>query len=250
MGGCNLAVLASGEGTNFQAIADHVAAGVLQNVNLIVLVYNRPEAKVKDRAEKCGVPSEFVSHVGKDRREFDGEVIDTLNRYDIDLIALAGWDRIVGVEFIEKYRWKILNIHPSLLPFAGGKGMYGRKVHSAVLESGVKVTGPTVHYVDIAVDRGPIIDQYPVYIGDIYGRDIPWEDKVALLAERVLLYEHRLYSRVIQLQADGRIKVKTEKLEIDGATVNVAIVVLDYSGNWLEEWNKRQGKFLALQNER
>ncbi|WP_309491891.1 phosphoribosylglycinamide formyltransferase [Candidatus Hecatella orcuttiae] len=250
MGGCNLAVLASGEGTNFQAIADHVAAGVLRNVNLRVLVYNRPEAKVKDRAEKCQVPSEFVSHAGKDRGEFDEEVIDTLNRYGVDLIALAGWDRILGAEFIEKYRWKILNIHPSLLPFAGGKGMYGRKVHKAVLESGVKVTGPTVHYVDIAVDRGPIIDQYPVHIGDIYGLPIAWEDKITLLAERVLLYEHRLYSRVIQLQADGRIKIETEKVEREGMTWELTIAVPDYSGNWLKEWNERQRKFLALQNEK
>ena len=214
-----LGVLASGEGSNFQAIIDHVRLGILRGIEESVLIYNSSEAKVANRAEKHGVPSEFIPHKGKDRVEFDREIMRTLDRYGVDLLALAGWDRIVSSMFVERYRWKILNIHPSLLPFAGGKGMYGKKVHRAVLESGVKVSGPTVHYVDIAVDQGPIIDQHSIYIGDICLLEKRWEEKVSLLAERVLAYEHRLYSKVIQLQVDNRIRIQTHRLEREGFSV-------------------------------
>lgn len=240
-------ILASGEGTNFHAIAEHARLGILRGVEIAVLIYNHPEASVRRRADSYGVKCQLISQEGKGREEFDRDVMNSLEKFGVELVALAGWDRIFGMEFIKRYSWKILNIHPSLLPSFGGKGMYGRKVHRAVLSSGAKVSGPTVHYVEVAVDQGAIIDQQPVYIGDIYKLDLSWEDKVSLLADRVLVHEHRLYSKVIQLQVDGRIKLERREAEREGRLTEISLAVPDYGGSWLSDWEARQTKFVDFQ---
>jgi len=236
-----IAVLASGEGTNFQAIVDHIKLGILRNVHLDLLIYDRAEAKVAERAKREGIEAYFLNI--KDREEFDKELLKLLKRRDIELVALAGFLRILGEEVIKEYKWRIMNIHPSLLPSFGGKGMYGLKVHRQVLISGVKVTGCTVHYVDVAVDAGPIILQKAVKVDEeIYQVFSKNQDlAVDMLAKKVLKFEHKLYPKALQLQADKRIKV--ESLNLEGREVN--FVRIDYSNNWEKEWEERQRKYAS-----
>ncbi|GBC74905.1 Phosphoribosylglycinamide formyltransferase [archaeon HR06] len=234
-----MAVLASGEGTNFQAIVDHIKLGILRNVDLNLLIYDRTEAKVAERAKREGIEAYLLNI--KDREEFDRELLKILKSRDIELVALAGFLRILGEEVIREYKWKIMNIHPSLLPSFGGKGMYGLKVHKNVLLSGVKVTGCTVHYVDVAVDAGPIILQKAVNIDEeIYQVFSQNPDlAVEILAKKVLKFEHRLYPKALQLHVDKRIKV--ESLNFEGKEIN--FVRIDYSNNWEKEWEERQKKY-------
>lgn len=237
----NVAVLASGRGSNFQAIAEHERLGIFDGVNIAVLIYNHPEANVARIAEEYGAPSVFIEYRKKRRTLFEGEIMDTLESYDVELACLAGWDQIVGAKLFESYRWRLMNIHPALLPAFGRKGLDGRFVHRAVLEYGVKVTGATVFYVDISVDRGPIITQAPVEVREeelsLFSTNLP-EDKeraVEVLSDRVLVHEHRLYSKAIQLHADGRIRVVGDK------------TIVDYSGGWEEAWREREKPFIEYQ---
>ena len=236
-----VAVLASGRGSNFQAIVEHERLGVFKGVEVAVLIYNHPEANVARIAEEYAVPSVFIEYRGKKRTVFEEEVLGTLKEYDVDLACLAGWDQIVGARFFETYRWRLMNIHPSLLPSFGRKGLNGRFVHMAALEYGVKVTGATVFYVDISVDRGPIIVQEPVEVREeeiaLYSSDLPGdrERAVEMLSERVLVHEHRLYSKAIQLHAEGRIRVLGDK------------TIVDYDEDWEEEWREREQPFIEHQ---
>ncbi len=242
-----IAVLASGEGTNFQAIVDHVKLGILKNVDLELLIYDRQNAKAAERAKREGVENYFLDI--KDRYEFDRALLKILKERNIELVALAGFMRILGEEIIREYQWKIMNIHPSLLPSFGGKGMYGLKVHQAVLMSGVKVTGCTVHYVDVAVDAGPIIIQQGVRIDEKIYELFSQNPSKAIeeLSRKVLRYEHRLYSKAIQLFADNRLKVESQVIETKEGKKMVNFVRVDYSNNWEEEWDKRQRKYIEFE---
>lgn len=237
----NVAVLASGRGSNFQAIVEHERSDIFDDVNIAVLIYNHPEANVARIAEEYDVPAVFLEYRRKKRTIFEDEILDTLKSYDVDLTCLAGWDQIVGAKFFETYRWRLMNIHPALLPAFGRKGLDGRFVHRAVLEYGVKVTGATVFYVDVSVDRGPIITQAPVEVREeeisLFSTNLP-EDKeraVEMLSDRVLVHEHRLYSKAIQIHADGRIKVVGDK------------TIIDYSGGWEKAWKERERPFIDYQ---
>jgi phosphoribosylglycinamide formyltransferase-1 len=254
-----LAVLASWRGTNAKAIFDHVRLGVLRGVEPVLLIYSDAEAPVRRIAEAYGVDALYIPHRGVPRAVREGEILEALRRYGVDLVALAGYDYILSASFIEQYRWRILNIHPSLLPFAGGKGMYGMRVHAEVYRAGAKVTGPTVHLVDESVDGGPILDQWPVYIGDIYALDLPYEEKLSIMADRVLMYEHRLYSRVIQAVADGRLEVRTEKVKAprvveEGGRIRYVeeevertYAILNIDGAWMQQWRERQRAYVEFQ---
>lgn len=253
-----LAVLASWRGSNFKAIMDHIRLGVLQGVEPVALIYSDENAPVREIAARYGVNSYFVKHRGVPRRRREEEMLAVLKDNGVDLIALAGYDYILSGDFIKEFKW-VLNIHPSLLPFAGGKGMYGMWVHMEVFKAGVKVTGPTVHLVDESVDGGPILDQWPIYIGDIYALPIPYEEKLEVLANRVLIFEHRLYSRVIQAVADGLVDlfeetVKALKVLEEGGRlktveepVQVRRAVLKADRGWLERWNERQRTYVEFQ---
>ncbi|MEM1598835.1 MAG: phosphoribosylglycinamide formyltransferase [Pyrobaculum sp.] len=253
-----LGVLASWRGTNFKAILDHVRLGVLKGVEPAVLIYSDENAPVKEIAAKYGVDAHFVKHRGVPRSKREEEMAQILKNYGVDVVALAGYDYILSGAFLTNFRL-VLNIHPSLLPFAGGKGMYGMRVHAEVFRAGVKVTGPTVHVVDESVDGGPIVDQWPVYIGDVYAMTLSPEEKIQVIADRVLIFEHRLYSRVLQAVADGLLELYEEvvkvprvvedggRLRVEEAEVRVRRAALRTSPQWMRDWAERQRAYVEHQ---
>jgi phosphoribosylglycinamide formyltransferase-1 len=192
-----LAILASGNGSNFQAIATAIAEGKLQ-ANIGVVIYNNPTAYVQVRAQKLGIPAVLLDHRQFPTREdLDYAIVQTLKKYRTDLVVMAGWMRIVTPVLISAYSDRILNIHPSLLPSFPGN----RAVHQA-LEYGVKITGCTVHLVIPEVDRGKILAQAPVPV-------LP-NDTVETLHQRIHEVEHIIYPQAIAeylayLQSAGRI---------------------------------------------
>jgi len=244
----NVGVLASGRGSNFRAIMEHQRLGVLENVNLPVLIYNYPDAPVKQIAEKYHVTNHFVDHKSRDRVEFERQIMDILESSQVELVCLAGWDRIVGSDFFRKYRWKVMNIHPALLPSFGWKGLNARFVHEAALEYGVKITGCTVYFVDVSVEKGPIILQRPVQVLESERTmfDKKREDAIQSLSDRVLIHEHRTYSKAIQLYADGRLKIEEVPSRAEETRVN-RVVSVDLQGDWEKKWNERQRTFIEQQ---
>jgi len=237
----NVAVLASGRGSNFEAIVEHETLGIFNGVNIAVLIYNHAEANAVKIAEKYGVPAVFIEYRGKSRVAFEGELLDTLKSRNIDLACLSGWDQIAGAKLFEAYRRRMMNIHPALLPAFGWKGLDGRFVHRAILEFGAKITGVTVFYVDISVDGGPIIVQDPAEVKEeelaLLSSNVPGdaERAVEMLSDRVLVHEHRLYSKAIQLHADGRVRLEGNK------------TIIDYSRGWMEGWKEREQAFIDHQ---
>ena len=219
---CVLGVLASGRGTGFQSIVDHIRLGVLRNVKVGVLICNNPDAYVLKRAEQCGVDSCFLDHRGRGREEYDRDLVKQLDGYGVGLVALAGWMRILTSQFVNHFRWRCMNIHPSLLP-----SFPGLNAQRQAVEYGVKVSGCTVHYLDVGVDVGPIILQHAVPL--LEGDD---EKKVS---ERIQVYEHRVYPKAIQLHVDGRIKIEGR------------VVKIDYGGGWEKSWDERQKTYVEFQ---
>ena len=202
----NVVVLASGGGTNLQSIIDNIEAGKL-NAQIKAVISNNSKAFCLERARKHNIPAIHLSHKMFDTKEqFDQKLISTLKENEADLIILAGYMKILSPTVVRAYRNKILNIHPGLLPHFGGKGMYGIHVHEAVLKSGMKISGVTVHIVDEIYDHGPIITQRCVPVED--------NDTTESLAERVLKVEHQLYSEAIQLFAEDKIEIKENKAYI------------------------------------
>ena len=160
-------VLVSGGGTNLQAILDAIDAGTIRNAKVEVVISNNAGAFALERAKKHGIPAECLSPKEfASREEFNEALVAKIDSYHLDLIVLAGYLVKIPAAMIEKYRNKIINIHPSLIPSFCGVGFYGLKVHEAALERGVKVTGATVHFVDIGMDTGPIILQKAVEVQD------------------------------------------------------------------------------------
>ncbi len=179
-----LGILASGSGSNAQAIAEAIAQGSLA-ARIAVIVYNNPEAGVRLRAESLGIPAVLVNHRDFDSREaFDQAVVKVLKDFGVEWVIMAGWMRRVTEVFLAAYPQRIVNIHPSLLPSFPGV----RAVEQA-LAYGVKITGCTVHWVTLEVDQGPIIAQAAVPV-------LP-EDTPATLHARIQTQEHRLYPRAI-----------------------------------------------------
>ena len=158
-------VLVSGGGTNLQAIIDGVAAGTIENTELVGVISNNPGAYALERAAKAGIPGEVVSPKDyPDRASFHSAFLQRVDSYRPDLIVLAGFLVVIPPEMIDRYERKIINIHPSLIPSFCGTGYYGLKVHEAALARGVKVSGATVHFVDKGTDTGPIILQKAVEV--------------------------------------------------------------------------------------
>jgi phosphoribosylglycinamide formyltransferase 1 len=179
---CRVAVCVSGGGSNLQALLDALQDEALARV--VLVLSNRPDAGGLDRARRAGVPAEVLGDPA-DTTDW----ITRLGRRDVDLVVLAGYLKLVPPGVIAKYRGRMINIHPALLPAFGGPGMYGRRVHEAVLRSGATQTGATVHLVDEEFDRGEILAQrrLPVLAGDT----------PESLATRVLELEHRLLPAVV-----------------------------------------------------
>lgn len=182
----NAAVMASGSGSNFQALLDAEASGAPWKTRL--LVTDRGDIGAIDKARRDGVEHALVPVSGRT----DGDVAEeTLARFEtagIEVVFLAGYLRLIPEIVVRRYRDRMLNVHPALLPAFGGKGMWGRHVHEAVLASGARVSGPTVHLVDERYDEGRILGQWPV--------PVRTDDTPGSLAARVLDAEHTLYPRV------------------------------------------------------
>jgi formyltetrahydrofolate-dependent phosphoribosylglycinamide formyltransferase len=193
-----VAVFASGSGSNLQAILDHqssLGAAAVARVELVVS--DQPNAGALLRARNAGITA---LHLDRTARTTGLSAI--LHAHRIEMIVLAGYLRLVPPDVVADYRGRILNIHPALLPQFGGPGMYGHHVHEAVIASGARLTGPTVHFVDERFDEGPVIVQ----------RTIPVEpsDTPESLAARVLAVEHQLYTAVVEAVAAGRIRLGTD----------------------------------------
>lgn len=158
-------VLASGGGTNLQAIIDAIAGGMITNAQVAMVICNNENAYAIERAKQNQIPAVVITPKAYDNRaDFDKALVSTVDAGNLDLIVLAGFLVKIPCVMIEKYRNKIINIHPSLIPSFCGVGFYGLKVHEAALTRGVKVTGATVHFVDEGTDTGPIILQKAVAV--------------------------------------------------------------------------------------
>lgn len=182
------AVFASGSGSNFQALLEAERAdGEAHPWRIALLVSDRESAGALERARQGGVPNRVIPVGGRDAESVAMETLQALEAAEVEVVFLAGYLRLIPAAVVERFRNRILNIHPALLPAFGGKGMWGRHVHAAVLEAGCRVTGPTVHLVDEVYDRGAILAQWPV--------PVRADDTPESLAARVLEVEHRLYPR-------------------------------------------------------
>jgi len=163
----NVAVLVSGGGTNLQAIIDATKSGVIKSADIKVVIASNHSAYALTRAKDNGIAAEVVCKKEmSSQSEFEEKIVDLLDKYEIDLIVLAGFMCILSENFTKRYPERILNVHPSLIPSFCGKGFYGLRVHEAALEYGVKVTGATVHFVNEIPDGGRIILQKAVEIED------------------------------------------------------------------------------------
>lgn len=184
-----VAVFASGSGSNLQAILDYHAGLDAPPWRVELVISDQEGATALRRARRAGIRSRFLPVAGRSSRDVADETLDTLRSGDIRFVALAGYLRLIPARVVRAFRERMVNIHPALLPSFGGKGMYGMRVHEAVLASGARVTGPTVHFVEDEYDRGPIIVQWPV--------PVRADDDPHTIAVRVLRVEHLLYPRVV-----------------------------------------------------
>lgn len=197
-----IAVLASGSGTNLQAIIDKLHKNPEVDIEIAVVISDNRRAYALERARKAGIPAIFVDMKRFPSREaFDDEIDRILESYGVELVVLAGYMKILQPKFVRKWRNRILNIHPALLP--AFPGMHAVR---QALDYGVKVTGVTIHFVDEGVDTGPIIAQEPVRVRD--------DDTEEALLERIHQVEHRLYPEIIRLYAEGKIEVEGRKVRI------------------------------------
>lgn len=202
-------VMVSGGGTNLQAIIDGVSNGVIRNTELVGVISNNKNAYALERAKNHGIPGVCISPKDFDTREqFNEKLLETVNTYEPDLIVLAGFLVVIPAAMIEKYRNRMINIHPSLIPSFCGTGFYGLKVHEAALARGVKVVGATVHFVDEGTDTGPIILQKAV---EVQNGDTP-----EVLQRRVMEQaEWKILPKAIDLIANGKVKVENGKTIVE-----------------------------------
>ena len=202
-----LAVLVSGSGTNLQAIIDRIEDGSVRNAKIEVVISNNPNAYALTRAKNHGICARCISPKSFETREaFNDALLEALTEAGIDLVVLAGFMVVVPPAIISKFRNKIINIHPSLIPSFCGPGHYGMHVHEKVLARGVKVTGATVHFVSSEVDGGPIILQEACNIDDL--------DNAEDIQARVLEIEHRILPKAVALFCDGKIIVENERAKV------------------------------------
>ena len=196
----NVVVLVSGGGTNLQAIIDAVKDGKITNTKLCGVISNKPDAYALKRAEQNGIPGVCVFRKAYETRaEFEDALLAAVDKFNPDLVVLAGFLVILPEKMTEKYSHRIINIHPSLIPSFCGDGYYGLHVHEKVLARGVKVTGATVHFVDAGTDTGPILLQKAV--------DILPEDTPEVLQRRVMEQaEWIILPKAINAIANGKIK--------------------------------------------
>ena len=194
----NIGVLISGGGTNLQAIIDETKSGGI-NGTVKLVISNKENAYGLERARLSGIKSIYETDEDK--------IIELLKENNIDLIVLAGYLKIITPKFVDEFRNKIINIHPSLIPSFCGKGYYGEKVHQGVIDYGAKVTGATVHFVDEGADTGAIIMQETV--------NVEQDDDAKSLAKRVLEVEHRILKESIRLFCENKLSIQGRRVFIN-----------------------------------
>jgi phosphoribosylglycinamide formyltransferase-1 len=205
-------VLISGRGSNMQALIDACAEPDFP-AEIALVLSNRADAAGLQRAEAAGIATDVIDHKAfPDRPAFDAAVADRLAAAGVELVCLAGFMRLLSDEFVARWHDRLINIHPSLLP--AFKGLH---VHERALESGVRITGCTVHFVRAEMDAGPIIAQAAVPV-------LPGDDPDSLAA-RVLEQEHRIYPLALRLIAEGRVRVEGNRVAVDGTTPSVAALL-------------------------
>ena len=203
-----MAVLVSGGGTNLQAIIDKIADGGITNAEISVVISNNKNAYALERAKKHGIEALCISPKQyESRQQFNEALLAAIQSYQVDLVVLAGCLVVIPEIMVKAYPNKIINIHPALIPSFCGTGYYGLKVHEAVLERGVKVTGATVHFVDEGTDTGPIILQKAVSVEE--------GDTPEILQRRVMEQaEWKILPQAIDLIANGKVQIVDGKVSI------------------------------------
>jgi phosphoribosylglycinamide formyltransferase-1 len=198
------AVFASGGGTNFQSLLERRDSGEL-HVDFALFIGNNSSAQAFGRARSKGIPDVHIapSHFAN-QEEYSRRLMELLKKYSIELIILAGYMKMIPVEIVRAFHNRIVNIHPALLPAFGGKGLYGKLVHQAVLDYGAKVSGVTVHFVDEHYDHGPVILQRTTDVRD--------DDTAETLAARILKIEHDSFWRAIELVAQKAIHLEGRRV--------------------------------------
>jgi len=185
-----LGILISGRGSNMVALADAVRDGRIPNAEIAIVISDQPNAAGLTKARERGIESRVIERRGRTRAEHDREIVSALKASAVDLVCLAGYMRVLSRDFIDAYRERILNIHPSLLP-----SFPGLDAQRQALDAGAKVSGCTVHFVDETLDNGPIIAQRTVPINQ--------DDTVESLSARILIEEHKLYPEVVAMLTSG-----------------------------------------------
>jgi phosphoribosylglycinamide formyltransferase 1 len=199
-----IGVLLSGRGSNFEALADSVAAGRIPNAEIAIVISNRENAAGIEKARGRGIAAEVIPSRGLEREPYDKLVIAALAEKKVELVCLAGYMRLLSPVFVAAFRNRILNIHPSLLP-----AFPGLESQRQALEHGAKFSGCTVHFVDENLDAGPIILQAAVPIRD--------DDTTETLSERVLREEHRIYTEAVRIVLEGRYKIEGRRVLLTSA---------------------------------
>lgn len=189
-----IGLLLSGRGSNFEALAESVAAGRIPNAEIAIVISNKPDAAGLKKAKARAIPSRAIASKGLEREVYDRQVAAVLQEYEVDLICLAGYMRLLSPYFVAAFPQRILNIHPSLLP-----AFPGLESQKQALEHGVKLAGCTVHFVDENLDAGPIILQAVVPVLD--------SDDEHTLSERILKEEHRIYSEAVRIVLEGKYRI-------------------------------------------
>ena len=189
----------SGRGSNFEALAESVAAGRIPGAEIAIVISNQPDALGLKRAEARGIATRMIPSKGLQREAYDRQVVAVLQEHKVDLICLAGYMRLLSPYFVAAFPQKILNIHPSLLP-----SFPGLESQKQALEHGVKFAGCTVHFVDENLDAGPIILQAVVPVLD--------SDDEHTLSERILKEEHRIYSEAVKIVLEGNYRIEGRRV--------------------------------------
>ncbi len=202
-----LGILLSGRGSNFKAILQTIQSGQLAQVEIATVISNRPSSQGLLYAEEQGFNTAiFLPKLFPHREAYDQTLLDHLKQHHVDLVILAGYSRIITSVLLKAFPQSVLNIHPSLLPAYGGKGMLGMNVHEAVIAAHEKESGCTVHRVTEAIDAGPILGQRKVSIAP--------EETPETLAEKVLIQEHLLYPEVIEKIAQDMLDILAQPKEV------------------------------------
>ena len=196
----NIAILISGNGTNLQAIIDNVKVGKI-NGKIVAVISNKVDAYGLERAKQAEIPAYFIDHKGITREEHEQKIIDILEKNNVDLVVLAGYMRVLTPLFVNKYKYRLINIHPALLPAFPGTDGYGD-----TFNYGCKVGGCTVHFVDEGVDTGQIIIQKT--------NEVKEDDTLESFKERGLKIEHQALPEAVKLFCEDKLKIEGRKVEI------------------------------------